>query len=458
MKSVKILLLPLVVALTLGLYLHGAFIQMQKVNVDMRRVDQSAYMEYGRRLRNSGYTYVGGRNRMPLYPLMLSRIYQPGMSDDVYFFRAKIFNVILSLPVLAGIFWLLTRFISKFLAVNLTLVIAFGVFMYKAGYVQTELFFYGINTLLFILMWRMLRAAHPTLRSGLSVGLTAGIAHLTKASILPGLLLFIGLGMLKWTIRAERARRSVTMRKASDTMRALRPQLSAALAFLLAGITFLIVISPYLITSKRVFGRYFYNVNSTFYMWYESWQEATEGTKAHGDRQGWPDMPASEIPSLQTYLREHTLGQILHRFRTGGLETWERVRESYGYHVYLYAYGGVFLVSLIAAPTRVWHLIRCDSYPYLFIAAHFAGYGLLYAWYAWIASGNRFVLSQFAPLLFVIGLGIDRLLASSRVRIDADPPIRLPVPLILNLVMLGFTISHIITVLIPNIDAISGAS
>jgi hypothetical protein len=435
---------------------------MQDVNVDMRRIDQSAYMRYGRELRESGYTYVGGRNRMPLYPLMLSRIYQPGMSDEAFFFRAKVFNVILSILILGGIFWLFTRFISTFLAVNLTLVMAFGVFMYKAGYVQTEILFYGINLLLFTLMWRMLKDPSPTIRAGLGVGVTAGIAHLTKASILPGLLLFIGLGALKWGIRTGQAGRTMITRNAlkrfRTSCRTLRPQLSALLAFLLAGATYLMVISPYLITSKRIFGRYFYNVNSTFYIWYESWQEATEGTKAHGDRQGWPDMPDSEIPSLQTYVRDHTLNQILHRFRSGGLVTWERVRDSYGYHIYLYVYGGLLLLSLIVNPTGVWNPVRRDIYPYLFIAAYFAAYGLLYAWYAWIASGNRFVLLLFAPLLFVIGRGIDRLLPSHTIRIASNRPIRLPIPLMLNLIMVGFTISHIVTVLIPNVKFISGAS
>ena len=38
------------------------------------------------------------------------------------------------------------------------------------------------------------------------------------------------------------------------------------------------MLGPYLSTSKRVFGQYFYNVNSTFYMWYDDWPHASVGT------------------------------------------------------------------------------------------------------------------------------------------------------------------------------------
>ena len=80
---------------------------------------------------------------------------------------------------------------------------------------------------------------------------------------------------------------------------------------------FLAVLSPYLLNSKRVFGHYFYNVNSTFYVWYDDWPAASQGTYQHGDGVGWPKMPASEIPSMGKYLREHSAGQIATRIKDG---------------------------------------------------------------------------------------------------------------------------------------------
>ena len=35
-----------------------------------------------------------------------------------------------------------------------------------------------------------------------------------------------------------------------------------------------------------MFGQYFYNVNSTFYIWYDEWGDAIKGARAHGDRVG----------------------------------------------------------------------------------------------------------------------------------------------------------------------------
>ena len=73
---------------------------------------------------------------------------------------------------------------------------------------------------------------------------------------------------------------------------AARRKLIAAL--LVVSAVFLAVLSPYLRTNKRVFGHYFYNVNTTFYMWYDDWPQASVGTIKHGDGVGWPAMPADE--------------------------------------------------------------------------------------------------------------------------------------------------------------------
>ena len=89
---------------------------------------------------------------------------------------------------------------------------------------------------------------------------------------------------------------------------------------------FLAVLWPYLSTSKRVFGQYFYNVNSTFYMWYDEWGDAIKGTRAHGDRVGWPRLPADRIPGPAKYWREHSLQEIGARlaggFRQMAIDLW----------------------------------------------------------------------------------------------------------------------------------------
>lgn len=61
--------------LLLSVYVIGACYQGFFVNVDMQRTDQSAYMDYARRMKTTHYEYIGDRNRMPVYPFLQSLFY-----------------------------------------------------------------------------------------------------------------------------------------------------------------------------------------------------------------------------------------------------------------------------------------------------------------------------------------------------------------------------------------------
>ena len=52
----------------------------------------------------------------------------------------------------------------------------------------------------------------------------------------------------------------------------------------------------------------------------------------------------------------------------------------------------------------------------LFLVTYFGAYALLYSWYAPIAAWNRLVLAQFIPLMFVVSLGLRKLLRWLRSR------------------------------------------
>jgi hypothetical protein len=155
-------------------------------------------------------------------------------------------------------------------------------------------------------------------------------------------------------------------------------------------------------------------VNSTFYVWYDSWEEAVAGTKAHGDRIGWPDLPAEEIPSMQRYLREHTLGQMIDRLATGAVDVINHVKRSYGYPKYLALYSGVLLVALALRRRRALAGLKASPFFVLFFVAYFLTYAALYFWYAPIAAGDRLILAQFIPLLLVLVSGGRWLLRGDR--------------------------------------------
>ena len=382
-----------VVLVAAGLYWSGATRNAEKLNTDMTRADQKAYMYEAKRYHADPLGYVSGRNRMPMYLLLQAAAYRSDLSDGESFRRATRFNIVLSVLLLAVLYPVTRTVLTPLPAVVLLAITAFTVWVFKAGYVAAELLFYFLSFGLFLLMCRTV--LRPTMGWGAATGAVAGVAHLTKASILPGFGLFLLIGLVDAIIRWWRCPRAWPS--------ARLPLLASAVAV----ITFALIIAPYAVTSKRVFGHYLYNVNSTFYLWYDSWDEAVRGTKAHGERRGWPDLPASEIPSPHKYFRTHSARQVVNRL-LHGLRTVVTSRSGYGYDPYVV---GLFVFVAIAAFCQRDQLKPVLTSRWLvvaFVGAYFAVYVALYAFYAPIAAGDRFILALFLPLMVSLAAVADR--------------------------------------------------
>jgi hypothetical protein len=403
-KSLQIILGALALLLAVGLYLYGARVHYRS-NLDKDAGDQGAYMDYAKLLYRSHFSYVGNRNRMPLYPALLSLLYDSKTDKNWLFVKGKVLNIGLSLVLLGALYPILRRRFTLHATANLLLIMAFDVYVFKAAYIQAEVLFYFLNFLAFWLLSRLL--LRPSWGVGLAAGAALAAAHLTKASVLPGLLLFLGWAGLQgaaagwrgWRERrvARVAGAGVPRSAAGDPARSRRTLLAAGVC----GLTFLALVFPYINNSKRVYGQYFYNVNSTFYMWYDSWDEVKDGTRQYGDRVGWPTMPAEQIPSLGKYLREHSAAQIWGRLRNGVRETFRVAARSYGYLKYAGIYALAALLLAVLRPRRSWELIRSQPVLLLFWLSWFAGYLLLYAWWTPIDNGERFALAQFLPWMAV---------------------------------------------------------
>ncbi|MFN2508091.1 MAG: hypothetical protein ABR589_04895, partial [Chthoniobacterales bacterium] len=358
--------------------------------------DQGAYLRYAREMFQTRYSVVGGRNRMPVYPFLLSLLYRPGLSEAEFLARAQTFNVNLSAALLLLLFAIYRRHFSAFYSLALITGTAFGVFLNRSVFAQTELLFYFISFCMFLSFWRMLVA--PTVWLALWSGAIAGIAHLTKASVLPALVAFA----IAFALKIVGERRQLSGARSGERWR--RPIL---LALVLAS--FLLVIFPYIQTSKRVFGRYFYNVNSTFYFWFDSSQEARAFSRTYRDRFGWPNLPPEQIPSASKYWREHSLAQITGRLTHGLVEIATHNARLDGYYKYL------FLLGLTATALLAWHwrafpeLWRAHFYPALFLVLFFGAYVLLYAWYVPLSADSRFLLSIFLPFTLAASKLIRRL-------------------------------------------------
>ncbi len=375
-------------------YVIGATTHAERVNTSKARGDQSGYLWDAQNVRANWNgqqppVVIGQRNRMPVYAGFLALFWDPADSNEVFFEKAKRWNIYLSLGLLAILALLLPRYLPPLSATNLTLVVAFGYFVYRAGYTQSELLFYFLFFLTFLLFVTLLCRPATWTTAGLAfaAGGVAGVAHLTKASLLPlmGLVVVVLLG-------AAAAGLIARSRHAWRTL--------AIAAALTAG--FLLVLSPYLQTNKKVFGRYFYNVNTTFYIWYNDWPEASVGTILHGDGVGWPTMPPEQLPSAARYWREHTLGQIAARVGGGLWDMVDRSYKTFWYFKYVVLYVGMLAAIAIKRRRELVALVRARLALTAFVLLYGSVYLLGVAFYHPISGTGttRFLMAHLLPLLF----------------------------------------------------------
>jgi hypothetical protein len=254
--------------------------------------------------------------------------------------------------------------------------------------------FYFISFCAFVLLLRMLITPRWWLAA--LGGATMGLAHLSKASVLPALIVWsaVFLAQIFWSFRRVPAATKFWRRV-------------AMLLVVLA--TFLAVIFPYIQTSKRIYGQYFYNVNSTFVMWCDSSTEAWNFLNAHGDKDQWRSLPPEQLPSLSKYWREHSVAQIARRLLYGGWNLITQNAMAIGYWKFMAAFviAGAILCARQSRRTR--QLLAENPFAAAFCVLFFCAYFVLYAWYQAIVSDTRFVLSIFLPCAFAASLFLMRL-------------------------------------------------
>jgi hypothetical protein len=284
------------------------------------------------------------------------------------------------------------RWLPDLEAGTFTAVTAFGLYVYKSAYAQAEILFYTLSFFAFLSALHFLR--RPSWLMALLAGALVGVAHLTKASMLPFLVLLLAWSLVGFVV--EFVRRQPSDR--SIAMRCKRP-----IATLLLVVSFLVVVFPYIQTSHERFGQWFYNVNSTFYVWCDSKGEANAKTKRAGDTLHWPNMPPEKIPSFQKYLREHTPGQILDRISRGHVVITRALRtQQPAATCFLVLYACLMLAIGYRARSKLWRALLDDGRWIVsgFVVSFLAVYWNLYAFYFPIARGPRLILTLFLPAIF----------------------------------------------------------
>ncbi|MFN2622437.1 MAG: hypothetical protein ABR611_06295 [Chthoniobacterales bacterium] len=349
--------------------------------------DQSAYLGYARHLYESNYTVIEDRNRMPVYPFLLSLIYRPGMSENEFLVRAQTFTVSLSILLLALLFLIFRKFFRPLPALGLLAAMAFGVFIYRAGKAQVELLFYFVSFYAFVLLLQLF--VRPRWWLALLAGASTGLAHLTKASVLAALVIWavVFAAAILWS--ADRWRR-------------------LGMLALVIG-SFFAVVFPYIQTSKRIYDSYFYNVNSAFVIWCDSSTEAYEFLNAHGDKDKWREVPPEERPSFHKYWREHSVSQMVRRIWSGALDLATKNLRVIAYYKFVLVLVITGVVLCVWRGRAARELFAQHRFAVIFSVLFFAAYFILYAWYDKIINDTRFVLSIFLPFVFVAALFVLRL-------------------------------------------------
>jgi hypothetical protein len=386
----------------LGLFYYaGASEHARRVNTARGRADQSGYLWDALAVhgnwRGNPPVLIGERNRMPVYPGMLALLYEAGLTPDEFFERGKRFNILLSMALLGILAALMRLYLPPLPSAALVAVIAFGYFIHRAGYVQPELLFYTLVFAAFLACVRLLtiEAGPRAFALASAGGLVAALAHLTKAAVLPLVALFIIVFVSSATATLLRGRGEGSSRRQFVRRLAIVALYTAC---------FLGALYPYISNSKRTFGRYFYNVNTTFYVWYDDWPSASIGTYRHGDGLGWPRMPESEIPSMRKYLREHTPRQITERILDGFRDMVVVTYERFSIVKYVVFFAAATVAAALARRRHFVQLLR-DRLPVVcFLAAYAVVYLLAIAFYKPISgTTGRMILAHVAPFLFACG-------------------------------------------------------
>lgn len=393
-------------------YVAAASTHARTINTLKSRGDQTGYLIDAKRIYSNWHRHtnylIGERMRMPAYPAFLAALYSPAMSDDEFFVAARVWNIWLSLALLTGLALLFARFLEPLAALNLTLVVAFGVFIFKAGYTQPELLAYALFFAMFLACCVLLVRRHEpgAYRVGVVAGVLAGATHLTKAVMPPflGLYAAVYVGQELWGLnQARRAHGTV----ARAEVVAATHRLGALSALV---VTFLAVVSPYILTSKEVFGEYFFNVNTAYYIWYDTGAQARALLLPHTDTRGVISIPVDQLPTMSTYLATRTPGQILQRFTDGLTDMLVRSYTTFGFARYLLVYLAATAAVLLSMKQETRALVRQRAALLLFLVLYALTFTASTAFFSTISGTGtgRFLLMHVAPLLFVLAYVLQR--------------------------------------------------
>ncbi len=419
-------------------FVVAAIRQKEHLNLSATAGGQMPYLVYARRVATEGlFGHFGDRNRMPLVPIVASLFYDADW--NLFVGRASWVAIAVSLSLLGSMALIAYRNLTPLLATAFLLIVAVAVFAPQASFLQADVPYYAF---FFCSWWAMLRLLQrPGLALASGAGLILGLTYLTKASVLLAIPIWLGMMILRAIICARRKTNESTPSDTSPTLDQVAH--GNSVRWIGAGCVtlavFLASVSPYLKNNHEHFGRFFYNVNTTFFVWCDSWTQAQRFAEKYEIDQHFPAAPPETIPGPASYWRTHTSRQIVSRLtyglRTLGALAWESASLKYLLFLVVCA---VVVTSL--NPSLAMSVAQRYKWPIAWSALLFLAYVLAYAWYVVVAYGDRFVLSLVAPMLFGLCVYLNRI--GSVLPASRSLPVWLSVPEQLGLMLILLALAH----------------
>ena len=289
-KNIKLLLFTEV--LFFAIFTYFVMNEISPIN----KYDENAYLDHAKTiLISENYWYLGDRNRMPLFNYFLSIFYNLEASEIKNYYNLKYANLGLT-SFLAFLFFIKieSKFKNKFIFLNLSFLILIIPTFALIHQLLVESIFFLSFSLLLVYFEQMNN--NPNIKNSIKLGLVGALVYFLKYT---GLTIFFAISLFSIIFGFLYKRNYLKN-------------------YIIAFVTFFILTSPYLIENYTKFNKHiFYNVNSEFYIWADSWDEIVEGVRANNDRIGWPTMDESELPSMRKYISEHTITDVYERFLYG---------------------------------------------------------------------------------------------------------------------------------------------
>ncbi|MDE2857454.1 MAG: hypothetical protein OXN94_06355 [Chloroflexota bacterium] len=363
-------------------------------NNNLWRSDQDSHISFARKATETRFAYTGDRNYMPLFAFLQAALNSPELDDEAYFERGKQINIWLSIVAIAClgiIFYKKFSHLYTFYAIS---TIGFLAFAFKAPFFQPEVLYYTLFSCAFILSVDTLFA--PKRYKSFAVGALFALAYYTKASALPSVVIFsASYAILLFT---KSYHRQLNSKKVAEIFfQALTPLL-----------VFFVLLFPYFQESKTDYGKYLYNVNTNIYMWMDSWREAKAVKAEIGGEAGFIHLPDDQIPSLQNYLRKHSVEQIFERLRNG-MHAMTSTGCIFQGSMHFYGYCSQVALGIIVFCVFFPVLLRREKLRHLniycYIGLFFTVNALGAFWYAPISGpGPRIILALLIPFFWTLGL------------------------------------------------------